>query len=85
MVGNQAQCAGGVPPLSKFEWLDMTMYEQDEKQTDEELALVMGKDSDCAGSKMKEISIGLDGMSFLNSLILTEVAEIPSLFLGIPN
>ena len=85
MMGNQALCACGVPPLSKFEWLDMTLYKQDEKQTNKELALVMGKDSDYAGSKMIEISICLDGMSFLNSLILTEVAEIPSLFLGIPN
>ncbi len=44
MVAIQAQCDGSVLLLNKFEWLHMTLYEQDEKQTDEKLVFAMGKD-----------------------------------------
>ena len=44
MVEIQAQCDGCVLLLNKFEWLHMTLYEEDEKQTDEKLVFAMGKD-----------------------------------------
>lgn len=63
----------------------MILSERDARQTNEELFLLMDRDSDCAGGRKIDNLTDLGGMSFSNCLILIVVGEMLGPFLGIPD